>query len=310
MQRSERTEPFTAVVLGPLFLDVIFGTVDRLPVPGEELWCDHCRFVAGGAANQARALGRMGFKVALCSYLGEDQPGQMVRALLAGEGISADLLQMVPRQSVTAAISVGTDRAMITSGTPEAPALSGPAPDLLMADLRGLGHNRGVVEAWRTQGTIVIGDVGWDDSGTWDPADLAPLDLVDLFTPNEDEARHYTRTASAQSAAAALLGRVPRVVVTQGRDGVTAAEAGGVCSLPAYPAHTVDPTGAGDVFSAALAWAVLRGGTLRQAASAAAVAGAMSTEGFGGEGAPTLADMRARALAASPAGYDLALLAG
>ena len=204
MQRSERTEPFTAVVLGPLFLDVIFGTVDRLPVPGEELWCDHCRFVAGGAANQARALGRMGFKVALCSYLGEDQPGQMVRALLAGEGISADLLQMVPRHApVTAAISVGTDRAMITSGTPEAPALSGPAPDLLMADLRGLGHNRGVVEAWRTQGTIVIGDVGWDDSGTWDPADLAPLDLVDLFTPNEDEARHYTRTASAQSAAAA-----------------------------------------------------------------------------------------------------------
>lgn len=317
----QRSKAATAVVVGPLFLDVIFSAVPRVPVPGEELWSDRCSFVAGGAANQARALRRMGFDVHLCSYLGEDLPGQMVATLLDDDGLPTTLLHPTAYQAVTAAMSVGDDRAMISAGTNDAPPLSGAAPDLLMGDLRALERNRETVRLWREHGTFVIGDVGWDESGRWDWSDLAPLDLVDVFVPNEDEACHYTRANSPEEAAARLTDLVPTVVVTRGARGVVAAGVGlgkrtsdaiddGVLSLTAFPAQTIDPTGAGDVFSAVLAWGLLQGGTLHQAVSAAGVAGAMSTEGLGGNGAPSLHELkeRTRALSASPHGYDLTLL--
>ncbi|MFT3945121.1 MAG: carbohydrate kinase family protein [Ancrocorticia sp.] len=346
----QRSEAMTAVVIGPLFLDVVFSALARVPEPGEELWSERCSFVAGGAANQARALHRIGFEARLCSYLGEDLPGRMVATLLNDDGLCTASLQPTAHQAVTAAISVGSDRAMISAGMNEAPLLSGAAPGLLMGDLRALERNRETVRQWRESGTFVVGDVGWDESGRWDPSDLASLDLVDVFVPNEDEACHYMRADSAQEAAAQLTRLVPTVVVTRGAEGVVAAVAqseetgagtkvaagttasiatnvavrdsntaserectpSDILSLPAFPARSVDPTGAGDVFSAVLAWGLLRGGTLRQAASAAALAGALSTERLGGAGAPTLSELRERALASvsegAPSHYDLSLL--
>ena len=246
----------------------------------------------------------------------------MVTSLLDDDGISTDLLHPVPRQAVTAAISVGGDRAMVSSGTNGAPPLTGAAPSLLMSDLRSLEANRETVSRWRDEGTYVIGDVGWDDSGLWDSGDLAPLDLVDIFVPNEEEACNYTRAGSAISAAEQLAELVPTVVVTRGPNGtVVAGDDGhggngvnGSFALPAYPARTVDPTGAGDVFSAVLAWGVAQGVELRQAISAASLAGALSTERLGGAGAPTLGELRERAFEASRdpewqyAGFDLSLL--
>ena len=317
---SQRGGTLRAVVLGPLFLDVIFSSLARLPQPGQELWCEDCAFVAGGAANQARALSRMGFDVGLRSYLGQDLPGAMVETLLNNDGISTALLEPTPRQSVTAALSIETDRAMVSSGTNEAPPLAGPAPDLLMCDLRALRRNRDTVSRWRAEGTYVVGDVGWDDSSLWDPEDLNPLHLVDLFVPNEEEARNYTRTDSAESAAGKLAKLVPAVVVTRGAEGTAVAGdlrdlAGDTSfSLPAYPARAIDPTGAGDVFSAVLAWGVLQEAGLRQSVSVASLAGALSTERLGGAGAPSLDELCERARNASadsspvPAGFDLSLL--
>lgn len=154
---APRTGIRTAVVLGPLFLDVVFSSFDELPLPGEELWCEDCTFVAGGAANQARALHRMGFDASLCSYLGQDLPGRMVQTLLVDDGISPALLRPIARQAVTAAMSVRSDRAMVSSGTDEAPPLHGPAPDLLMCDLRSLRRNEETVARWRERGTFCVG---------------------------------------------------------------------------------------------------------------------------------------------------------
>ena len=300
----------TAVVIGPLFLDVIFASLDRLPNPGEELWCETCEFTAGGAANQARGLARLGFRVALCSYVGQDSAGRLVRSIVDDDGVATHLLRPVKRQAVTAAMSLRTDRAMVSAGTNEAPPLCGPAPDLLMADLRSLAANREVVTQWRGAGTYVVADAGWDESGAWNPRDLDPLALADVFVPNEDEARAYTRTDSAEAAAAALSSLVSHAVVTRGNQGCVGAQAGHrtVCALPPFPANVIDPTGAGDVFSAALGWALVGGSDLREAMSVAGLAGALSTEKLGSIGAPTVEDLRAAASTTPPAGYDLSLL--
>ncbi|MGO1638784.1 carbohydrate kinase family protein [Ancrocorticia populi] len=282
-----------AVVIGPLFLDVIFTGLERLPHAGEELWSDTCEITAGGAANQARALARLGVHTSLCSYVGQDSPGRLVRSILADDDVSHSLLAPIPRQAVTAAMSLAGDRAMVSNGSNEAPPLSGPAPDLLMGDLRALAANSEVVARWRAAGTLVIADVGWDESGVWSLTDLEPLALADVFVPNEDEARAYTRTESAEAAAAALVQRVPHVVVTRGADGCVGADSHAVTSIPAFPAKAIDATGAGDVFSAALGWALLDGADLREAMRAASVAGGLATEAPGGTGAPTVEELRA-----------------
>lgn len=285
---------FRAVVCGPLFLDLVMGHLDRLPNPGEELWCDACELVAGGAANQATALSRLGLHVELCSYVGADAAGQMVKELLAKQGVSDKRLVEIPRQSVTAAIGVGLDRAMVTCGTDSAPELRGTAPDLLMADLQALEANRDIVEQWRTEGTLVVGDVGWDETGKWAEEDLAALDITDVFVPNEDEACNYTRLKDPAAAGLLLAEECPLVVITLGGQGALVCQEQ-VTQVPAAPAKFRDPTGAGDVFSAALSWALLAGRTAPEATWIANVAGAISTESQGGAGAPTEAELLERA---------------
>lgn len=282
-----------AVVVGPLFLDVVLGPFSSVPKPGQELWAEGCEFLAGGAANQARALLQVGISVDLCSYVGEDIAGHMVAELLAEEGISSVLLQKIPRQAVTASLSVGSERAMASFGSCEAPSLEGEAPAVLIGDLRALAKNRQVVQSWRREGALVIGDVGWDSTGAWDPVDLEPLDMVDVFVPNRDEALEYTRCSDVDTAIDHLSQMVPNVIVTSGADGITARGESSF-SLPAFNVKTIDPTGAGDVFSAVLAWSLLEGGNLLQAASCASVAAGVSTESLGGAGAPTIAQLSRR----------------
>ena len=272
------------------------GRLQRVPNPGEELWCESCELVAGGAANQAVALSRLGLEVELCSFIGTDLAGKMTADLLEEAGVSRAQLAEIPRQSVTASIGVGLDRAMVTCGTDSAPPLAGPAPDLLMADVRALEANRPTVRRWRAEGTLVVGDVGWDSAGTWSPDDLSALDITDVFVPNVEEARNYTGFADAGAAGGALAERCPLVVVTLGADGALVCQ-DQVTAVPSAPSDFRDATGAGDVFSAALAWARLHKKPASDAAMIACVAGAMSTEHPGSSGAPTESQLRERARA-------------
>ena len=52
-------------VYGPTFLDVVMGPLDGPPVPGREAWVEGALMCAGGAANQAIALARLGVPVRL-----------------------------------------------------------------------------------------------------------------------------------------------------------------------------------------------------------------------------------------------------
>lgn len=283
------------VVAGPLFLDVVLGPMDALPSPGEELWVPQCVFVPGGSANQAVAAARLGLDVELCAYLGQDAPGQMVEKLLAEEGIGSAAMSRIEQQSVTASLSVGSDRAMVTCGTDRAPDFTtGEMPDAVIADVWALAQCRDGVQRWRAQADrpLIVTDVGWDPSEQWDPAILDELQFADYFVPNDGEALRYTRTTDVKEAARILSKSVPNVVITRGDQGVYATDGTQQIDLPAFPVTAVDPTGAGDTFSAALTWAALRGASLREVVSCAAVAAAWSVQRLGGSlSAPTIAEL-------------------
>ena len=248
---------------------------------------------AGGAANQAIALARLGVPVRLHSRVGVDQMGAFVDEMLAREGVDTSSCERVGDQNVTVSLSFDGDRAMTTRGTTALPLLGGDAPGCLLADVRGIGANSEVVSSWRARGTWVLADTAWDEAGAWDEADLEALHLADVCTPNEEEALAYARTDAVEDAARWFASFGCDCVVTFGKNGVIACVDGQILRVPAPAVNAVDTTGAGDVFSAALAWARrARRMPWPEALALACAAAAHSTQGIGGSSsAPYVADL-------------------
>ncbi|MDO5033787.1 MAG: carbohydrate kinase family protein [Actinomycetaceae bacterium] len=297
-------------VCGPTFLDVVMAGMKEPPRLGAEMWVDSSALTAGGAANQAVAVARLSQPVELITRLGSDRAGGVVRDVLRENNVGTSYATAVDHQSITVSLAWGGDRAMVTHGSDEGGVLPEDfTPAVLIADLRAIGANAEVVRKWRARGTKVIGDVGWDDSGAWRTKDLEPLALCDYFVPNEAEILHYARCYDVREAISMLHQLVEtdaQIIVTRGARGV-AFGGSGYWTLPALEVDVVDPTGAGDSFSAGLAVAVAAGATDREAVSFALLLGGMSVSKPGGAGStPTLKEL-ATALNEMeiPAAYDL-----
>ena len=115
---------------------------------------------AGGAANQAIALARLGAPVRLHSRVGVDQMGQFVDEMLARQGVDTSSCERVGDQNVTVSLSFDGDRAMTTRGTTALPRLGGDAPACLLADVRGISANSEVVSSWRRVRDVGVGGHG------------------------------------------------------------------------------------------------------------------------------------------------------
>jgi sugar/nucleoside kinase (ribokinase family) len=87
----------------------------------------------------------------------------------------------------------------------------------------------------------------------------------------------------------------PVVVITSGYEPALLYRRGDHVVVPAFPAESVDPTGAGDVFAAALLVYLHRTGDLERAAGYAHATAAFCIEGEGVEGLPTAEQVERRA---------------
>jgi sugar/nucleoside kinase (ribokinase family) len=90
----------------------------------------------------------------------------------------------------------------------------------------------------------------------------------------------------------ALQSRVAVVAVTLGALGARVHAHGESWTVPSYPADERDPTGAGDVFAAVLAWGLCRGDSVVLAALRASRAAAWAVERIGLEGTRRAGDVR------------------
>ncbi|HKC73709.1 MAG TPA: PfkB family carbohydrate kinase [Chloroflexota bacterium] len=125
---------------------------------------------------------------------------------------------------------------------------------------------------------------------------LPPLDVVVL---SEED------VAGDAGAVDAYRTRVRIVVLTRGARGATVYAGQGVLHVPAYPAHEVDPTGAGDVFAAAFAIRYHKEKDLLGAALFAAATASLVVEAPGGSAIPSLAQVEQRLAA-----YELSAISG
>ncbi|MFC0628398.1 carbohydrate kinase family protein [Kribbella deserti] len=257
------TQP-AVTVSGLLFHDLVFG-LPTAPKPGTEVWATQYAESPGGIANFAVALARLGISTGLAACFGADDHGDRLwHTLQDDEGIDLSRSARVDGWAtpLTVALAYDEDRALVTHGG--APPLSG--DDLLAAPPYGeavAAHIGPWPNEWlpkaRANGSLVFADVGWDPSERWDPAVLAQLEHVDVFVPNADEAMHYTGTTTPAQALERLAERVPMAVISDGRRGALAIDAGTGerVDVPAVRVAAVDTTGAGDVFAAGFIAATL-----------------------------------------------------
>ena len=293
-QRAPGDPEVDVLLQGMVFLDIIFSGLDRLPAGGEEIWADGMGSCPGGVANLAVAAARLGLRTSLSAAFGDDDYGDFCwRTLAEQERIDLAHSKRFERwhTPVTVSISMDGDRRMITHGhdAPEpASVIMGPPPRsrAVLFDLTQdpTADDTAWIDTAHQQGALLFAEVGFDDTGVWKQATLDQLDRCHAFTPNAVEAMAYTRTGTPYDALSALADRVPLAVVTNGAQGALAIDSttGEEAIVPALRVPTTDPTGAGDVFCAALALGTLAKWELRHRLNFATLCSSLAVQEFGG----------------------------
>ena len=155
-----------------------------------------------------------------------------------------------------------------------------PLAPLVSFGLSGVAP-QGFFRQWKPQGLVEACD--WEDA-------LTALARADVVTMSEED--HIAPEELAEE----FPGRA--FAVTKGARGARVYSQGDVYDLPAFPAVEVDPTGAGDVFAAALLLALRERRPVVLAARWAACVASFAVEAPGVEGIPTRSAVEARMQAA------------
>lgn len=290
------SRPGALLFTGDVFCDLIFTGAD-VPVLGQEKYADRFGIAAGGAAIRAVAAARLGADSRLVARMGDDVIGSHVHALLRAEpNLDIEELTTIPgyQTPVSVAISGPHDRGFITYVEDHAVAVPARRDDVAAAHLDVADAAAPWARELRDRGAVLVGGVGWDATEEWSSDLLAGLDRVDVFIPNHEEAMAYTRVSEPVAAARALADHVSLAVVTRGAAGVVAVDSasGEEADVQGIPVAAVDPTGAGDVFTAALMTSLAEDWTLVQRLRFATAAAAYSVTGLGGgAAAPTAAEL-------------------
>ncbi|MDB5353525.1 MAG: rbsK [Planctomycetota bacterium] len=290
------------VVLGSSGFDLTVR-LPRLPRPGETLLGGQLHTGPGGkGANQAIAARRAGADVIFLTALGDDDFGRRVAENDRAEGLDLSFAKTVLREAnQVALIFVGEDGRNLIGVAPGASGHLLPEdidalpdsvfapPGVLLASLEVPPATvlRGLERARRSGMTTVV-----------NPAPACPfasdpdfLALVDILTPNEEEAAMLTGVPADGAAGARRAARILResgvrdVIVTLGEAGCLIITAQGERIIAAPSVTVVDTVGAGDAFSGALAVALAEDRTLHDAAGWACAAGAIAVTKTGAQGA-------------------------
>lgn len=279
----------SVTVIGCVNVDLLLAPLLDIPLPGTAAFVERMDLRVGGAgANAALALVEAGMAPRLVGAVGDDHYGRWVLDQLADFGLADDIV-VDPEQATGLTVAVegpGRDRSFITylgvTGTATAeivPPASLAVDHVLVCDyfcapaMRGEPTAR-LLQTARELGARTYFDTAWDTGGfaakTREEIH-ALLPLVDVFLPNEAEARALAGTDSVAKAGRDLQRRSGGwVVIKLGADGCVAfGPQGGRLSSPAPVIEPTDTTGAGDAFNAGLVSAFASGREWPEALEAA-----------------------------------------
>lgn len=292
--------PFDVVSVADLFADVVVVGREHPRFGQMEVLADTYEIEVGGSAPIfAAQFAKLGGRPCLVGRVGRDPLGQLVRLRLLAAGVDLSYVRSFPGQPTPLGLnlSVGGDRAMLTVlgclnalGPDELPPLERLARHVHIAGYFLLDqlHDYFLRSAtqWRAAGLTISLDTNWAPAGNWERVhELLPL--VDVFLPNENEAKAISGSDDTNDAGILLSMRTPLVVVKKGAAGAAAFSTGGVTSANIPPELVrryplVDTTGAGDSFDAGFVHAWLKRRALAECLEQAILCGTASTSALGG----------------------------
>jgi sugar/nucleoside kinase (ribokinase family) len=296
--------------IGELNADLVLTGLNAIPPPGREYLCQDSALLLGSStAICACVMSSLGLKTGFVGALGLDAFGDVCHAALGRYGVDTAHVRRdaALRTGLTVCLSVGGDRAMVTHLGDTIDCVA--AEDIPSAVPEEARHvhigsfflNRKLaagLPAWlklaKAKGMTVSLDAGFQETQDWDGGLSEVLPLVDVFFPNQEEARGIGRSNDTLEAAHRVraMMRGGALVVKLSADGVLAITGDGERRRGAYPAAVVDTTGAGDSFNAGFLYAWLAGRPLDDCLCYGNAAGAVSVGRMGGTSrCPTLGEV-------------------
>ncbi len=289
---------FDITVAGELNLDLIlYGLPDELP-PEREFLVDQMMLTPGGSsAIVAHNLAALGSQVGFIARIGDDQFGQIALDHLATGGVDVSKLRRMTgstKTGLTVILQRDSWRNMVT--------YAGATWELNFADLdldylassrhfhlssfylqRGLqSHVAKLLRRLKASGLTISLDTNDDPEDRWEGGIREALRYVDVFLPNEREARRIAGADDLEIAIAQLAAIVPVVVVKLGAQGAMAQRGPERFVSPAVGVNVVDAVGAGDSFDAGFLHQYVCGADLSACLASGNLAGALSTTRPGG----------------------------
>jgi len=282
-------------VVGSANIDLTTFT-DKFPKPGETIFGQKFDLGFGGkGANQAVAARLCGAEVFMVARVGSDLFGPATIENFRKQGIDPSHVRPVEGMSSgVAPIFVdpsGQNRIVVVKGANDAlrPAdVDEAAEALKKADCIVLQFEIPLETVYytvtfaRKHGIRCI-----VNPAPAQPVDMAALNDLDYFVPNEHEAETITgmpvrNPDDAKACAAKLVaGGVRRVIITLGSRGSLLASHDGSEHVPPFPVKSVDSTGAGDAFIGSFAVFLGEGLPEKEAVRRANLYAGLSTTGVG-----------------------------
>jgi len=264
---SEIRKPI--VIVGSITMDLVTRT-PRIPAIGQTLIGTGFETTPGGkGANQAVAVARLGYPVAMVAKVGDDVYGPALIENLKRAGVGTAGMSEVAGSSGLAPMFVADDglNAIVV-----VPGANGKMDRATVDQHAELIRSAGMVLC---QLEIPMDTLGYTldfCARTNVPAMLDPAPAAELpepvwgqvawFTPNETEAAFYLgEGASVEDSAARLLEKGLRgVVLKRGAEGAYVAVADGRAEwVKPFKVDAIDTVAAGDCFNGAFAVALLEG---------------------------------------------------
>lgn len=290
------------VVVGGANMDYLVRG-KKLPKPGETVMGDVFQEAPGGkGANQAVAATRLGARVALVSRLGVDRRGKEILKRLKEEGVDTHLIvrdRDDPTGVALIMVGGGGEKKILTAPGAKrelnvdqvhhaATAIQSAQVLLIQLGIPLESVQLAVRLAYKAGAKVIL-----DPSPPISLPDEL-IHVVSLIKPNAREAEALTGVKSqdrnsAREAAKRLLERgVGAVAVQAGEEGNLIVTPEEEYWFPEIPVQSIDETGAGDAFAAALAVGLLEERPWSEIGAWASASAALKTTKLGAQaGLPT-----------------------
>jgi sugar/nucleoside kinase (ribokinase family) len=297
------------ITLGEILVEIMRPDVG-LPLdrPGEF----HGPFASGAPAIFAVAAARLGLDVAFIGAVGEDAFGRLLRARLSAEGVDTSGLQVAQGYATGAAFvayddSGGREFVFHISHAAAGQLKPGLISPVLFENVKWLhisgstiflnDNSRAACLRALELAKTVGGKISLDPNLR---SELMPLEQAreilapfissaDLLLPTLAEAYALTGKSDLEEAAQALFVKPDAIIVIKrGPAGCSVVHHGRRIDVPGFPVEEIDPTGAGDCFSAAFIAGLEWGLPLEKVGRFTNAAGALAVTKMGPmEGTPT-----------------------